>query len=292
MTALAPHTPFLQIFALLFGAVVGSFLNVVIARLPKGESIVWPGSHCPKCGHKIRWYDNLPVVSYLWLRAKCRDCGQPISPRYPMIELLGALLALALERRYGVALATLAFFAFAAALVAIAYIDLDTWLIPHELSLPLIAAGLAYAPLNPRLGHWWLAPLGAALGAGGFALVAVLGKWVFKKEALGWGDVILIAGVGAWLGPGALLPVVLIASIVGIVYGVVMIATRKSTPSPQPPAPSPQPSPLDEDAEVPWTPDPHAITFGPPLAIAALVMLLLGDALAALFETVMRRLWS
>ena len=362
-----------EAFAFAFGAVIGSFLNVVIGRVPAGESIVTPGSHCPKCGHAIRWYDNVPVVSWLVLRARCRDCHAPISARYPMVELLVALVALAIERRYGITWATPAFFTFAALMIAIAYIDLDTWHIPYALSVPALVLGLAYSPLNPRFGHhWWLSPLGAAVGAAGFALVALAGRLALGKEALGLGDVILLAIAGAWLGPGGLLPVVTFSSLLGVIVGVAMLSTRKpapedtappagaeplaapaiepasdgrsepgatsATPSPsvsdgrsEPGVMSATPSPsvsdgrsepgvmsatdspsvsdgrsepgvmsppADGGGEVPdpdnesWEPDPHAIQFGPFLVVAMLVELLLGDALAAYWQDVLRRLWS
>src|SRR5205807_546220 len=127
--------------------------------VPKGESIAWPGAKCPKCGDAIRWYDNVAVVSWLAVRGRCRDCGEPISPRYPMVELLVALLAVGALHRFGPRPAAAAFFAFAAVMVALAYIDLDTWLVPHAISVPALVAGLAFAPVNPELGRWWLAPL-------------------------------------------------------------------------------------------------------------------------------------
>src|SRR6267143_5853770 len=117
----------LWVFAV--GAVVGSFLNVVIARVPKGRSIVSPGSRCPRCGSPIAWYDNIPVLSWFLLRARCRNCSLPISPRYPLVELLTGVLAVAVVRRVGPSWTAVGYFDFAATLVALAYIDLDTWLL-------------------------------------------------------------------------------------------------------------------------------------------------------------------
>ncbi len=280
----------LQVYAFAVGGLVGSFLNVVIARVPRGESIVWPGSRCPKCLHAIRWYDNMPVVSWLVLRGRCRDCAAPISPRYPMVELVTAFLALAIARRFGWSLATPAFFAFAAMLVAIAYVDLDTWLIPYALSIPAVVLGLLFSIVNPILSHWWLSPLGAVIGAGIFWLVAWIGERVMKKEALGFGDVILLGMIGAWLGPQGLLPVVLFASVLGVIIGSVMLMLAKRAGAVQePPPPSSSSSELEEDT---WQPDPHAIPFGPFLVIGALLQLLLGDALQLMWEQTIRRIWS
>src|SRR5438477_1248493 len=180
----------LWVFAV--GAVVGSFLNVVIARVPKGESVVSPGSRCPRCGAAIAWYDNIPILSWLVLRAKCRRCGEPISARYPLVELLTAVLAVAVVRQTGPTPAAVGTFAFVAALVALAYIDLDTWLLPHEITWPLLAAGLLSPLWNPGL-SWLDSLLGAGIGLAFFGAIALFGEKVLKREAMGWGDVWLLA---------------------------------------------------------------------------------------------------
>jgi leader peptidase (prepilin peptidase)/N-methyltransferase len=219
------------------GAIVGSFLNVVIARVPGGESVVWPGSRCPACRTPIAWYDNVPILSWLVLGARCRRCRGRISWRYPLVELLGALAALAAFARHGIALATLAELGFAAALLALAFIDLDTWLLPHAITWPLLAAGavLSVAGLTPA-GAVVPSLLGAALGWGAFALVSFAGAKAFRKEALGFGDVWLLAAIGAWLGPKALLPVVLLASLQGSVVGLALILMGRSQPGPDAPS--------------------------------------------------------
>lgn len=206
------------------GAVVGSFLNVVIARVPAGESIVHPRSRCPSCRTPIAWWDNLPVLSWLALRGRCRTCRTRISWRYPLVELLGGAAALVSVSRHGLSLAALAEFAFAATLLALAFIDLDTWLLPHAITLPLLGAGLVLSALHVTPAASILGSVaGAAAGWVGFALVAFLGEKILKKEALGFGDVWLLAAIGAWMGIAPLLPVVLLASLQGTLVGLALI---------------------------------------------------------------------
>jgi len=219
--------------ATLVGATIGSFLNVVIARVPVGLSVVTPRSRCPGCGHQIAWYDNLPVLSWLLLRARCRGCRQPISVRYPLVELAGGAMAWLAVSRHGLTPRALAEFTLTALLLTLAAIDLDTWLLPHRLTWPLLALGLAATALGvapaPSLAS---AALGAALGFGSFALISLAGERLFKKEALGFGDVFLLGGLGAWLGAGALLPVVLLASVQGSLVGLALILVGRSQPGP------------------------------------------------------------
>ena len=275
--------------AFVLGALIGSFLNVVIARVPKGESIAWPGSKCPKCGAPIAWYDNVPVVSWLLLRAKCRNCGQPISVRYPMVELLTAVLAVAVARRFGPSWVSLGAFAFCAALVALAYIDMDTWLLPHQITWPLLAAGLA-SPLWNRALPWQSSLIGAGVGFGLFATIALVGEKLLKRETMGWGDVWLLAGIGAWLGWQELLPVVMLSALQGSIVGIALILAGRdpSRAEAQPPPPPPDAPPADDD----WVPPKHAVPFGPFLALAALEVLLLGPQIAAAWDSVIRRLVS
>jgi leader peptidase (prepilin peptidase)/N-methyltransferase len=188
--------------ALTFGLIVGSFLNVVIHRLPRDESIVHPSSHCPSCHAPVRWYDNLPLVSYLWLRGRCRGCGIRISPRYPVIELLTGLLFAAVALRFGPTPMAIVGCAFAAALVATAAIDFDHQIIPDEISLGGLAIALVAVPFVSWLGGDALSVAfvrslaGALLGGGmlwivGFAharVSALFGRtfahWPGEGEAL------------------------------------------------------------------------------------------------------------
>ena len=239
----APGTYYTFVFA--FGAIWGSFLNVVIARLPEGLSVVSPPSRCPRCQKQIAWYDNVPVLSWLWLRAKCRGCGLPISARYPLVEALGGLLAVGLAFRLGPTWAALAYFVFALLLLALSFIDLDHFWLPEHLSLPLLVLGLASPLWNRDLGatlaayHLVPGPAllqafasswgGALLGAGILWAVGKLGTAVFKKEAMGLGDVVLLAGIGAWLGVQSLFFVVMFASMQGAAVGAVMIWRKGRT---------------------------------------------------------------
>ncbi|MCX5731100.1 MAG: prepilin peptidase [Deltaproteobacteria bacterium] len=272
----------LMAWAFAVGAAVGSFLNVVIARLPAGESVVRPRSRCPGCRTPIAWYDNLPVLSWILLRGRCRKCRIRISFRYPLVEILGGAAALVAVSRHGLSLAALAEFAFAATLLALSFIDLDTWLLPHVITVPLLAAGLALSALHltaaPSL--LWSAG-GAAAGWLSFAAVSVIGEKVMKKEALGFGDVWLLGGLGAWLGLGGLLPVVLLASIQGTVVGLALIVVGRGQPGPAEPAPAPEGAnapALDPDAD--WVPPRNAVPFGPFLAAGALEWLWLQGWLA------------
>ena len=265
-----PLVPLAAVWSALIGAVVGSFVNVVVARVPAGESIVRPGSRCPRCKSPIRWYDNVPMVSWLVLRARCRSCHAPIPARYPIVEALGAAAALVVFARHGLSAAAAAELAFAAALLALALIDLDTWLLPHVITWPLIASGLVLGALGATAAaSLRSAAYGAGLGFAVFAIVAWVGEKALKKEALGFGDVWLLAGIGAWMGAGALLPVVLLASLQGSIVGIAWIVTGRARPGA---------SAGHEDGE--WVPPRHAVPFGPFLVAGALEWLWLGALLA------------
>ncbi len=300
MALLAERVPWLlAAFAFAFGACIGSFLNVVIARLPKGESLVRPESHCPKCQTPIRWHDNIPVFGWLALRGKCRDCGLPISPRYPMVELLVGLLAVGCLRRFGPHGVAFAYFAFVAALVALAYIDLDTWLLPHEITFPLLALG-ALSPLwNPQL-RWTDSLIGGAAGVVLFAAIALFGERVLKREIMGWGDVWLLGGIGAWMGWVSLLPVVMLSALQGAVVGVALLATgkgpaerdRKKAQEAAAEAPAPDPAaPPGEEDDDDWVPPPHAVPYGPFLVLAALEWLFAGEWLRYQYDRVLNQVF-
>ena len=259
----------------LLGLCVGSFLNVVIHRLPLMLERGWkldsaemlgvtldddasaavtlskPRSRCPSCGYAIAWHENIPVFSYLRLAGKCSACKTPISPRYPLIEVLTAALFGAVAWKFGAQPIALLWCGFVAVLVALAGIDWDTTLLPDNLTLPLLWAGLVAAALG------WTIPLAAALWgavAGYLSLWTVY--WLFKlvtgKEGMGFGDFKLLAALGAWLGANMILPIVLAASIIGAIVGIVMKLKAS----------------LREGRYVP---------FGPFLAGAGLVVLLLGS---------------
>ncbi|AKQ64218.1 Leader peptidase (Prepilin peptidase) [Myxococcus hansupus] len=227
------------------GLVVGSFLNVVIARVPEGLSIVRPRSRCPKCGHVIAWYENIPVVSWLALRARCSGCGTPISARYPMVEVLTGLLYFACLRRFGWTYELVPALVLVTLLVPLTFIDLDHWILPFSLTLPGIAAGVLLA--IPRGGDALLAAvIGAAGGFLAFRLMEYVGWKVFKKEALGAGDKYLVAMLGAFLSWHALLGILFLASLQGAVVGSLMLAlTGRAGPASDAPGDSETPEPTD-----------------------------------------------
>jgi leader peptidase (prepilin peptidase)/N-methyltransferase len=221
--------PILIAYAGLLGAVIGSFLNVCILRWgaePK-QSIVRPPSHCPKCGRGLRWYDNIPIVSWLVLRGRCRGCREPISAQYPLIELATALLWAFMVWRLGFTLGALRGAVFGTLLLGIALTDARAYIIPDEFSLGGLVLGVLFALVAGRQALE-TSVLGAAVGFGLLWLVAVLGEWAFKQEAMGGGDVKMMAMVGAFLGwQGTLLTVFLGALIGSLIFVPLSLAGRK-----------------------------------------------------------------
>jgi leader peptidase (prepilin peptidase)/N-methyltransferase len=238
------------LFALITGMVVGSFLNVCICRMPKGESVVAPPSHCPQCAYRIRWYDNIPLLSYLILRGKCRGCGMRISIQYPLVELLNGLLTLALFLRFGPTLTFLALFLFCSALVVITFIDLEHQIIPDEISLSGIVIGFISSFFLQD--HSWLnSLLGILLGGGSLLLVAYGYQWLTGKEGMGGGDIKLLAMMGAFLGWKSILFIIFASSLVGSLVGITMMLAQK------------------KDSKL-------AIPFGPYLAFGAVLYIFFG----------------
>ncbi|KRB35453.1 MULTISPECIES: A24 family peptidase [unclassified Acidovorax] len=232
------------------GLLVGSFLNVVIYRLPKMMERQWaaelaqveasnqgkeppedtqltfnlmtPRSRCPACGHLVRWHENIPVLSYLFLRGRCSSCKTRISPRYPLVELATGALFFFCLHRWGLTPAGLAWCGFSAALVALAFIDWDTTLLPDDITLPLLWAGLLASAMQ-----WTNVPLYASvMGAAAGYLSLWLVYWGFKlatgKEGMGYGDFKLFAALGAWFGWQALVPIILMSSVIGAIIGIAM----------------------------------------------------------------------
>ena len=205
---------------LLLGAIVGSFLNVVIVRLPReGGSIVFPASHCPACESPIRWYDNIPLLSFLLLRRRCRDCGALIAWRYPLVELAMALLSLALFAKFGISTPFGIYFLFIGALVAIICIDAEHQIIPDAISLPGIALGFLFSLVNPLV-DWQASLIGLLAGGGSFYLLALVYYLLTRREGMGGGDIKLLAMIGAFQGWQALPFVVFISSLIGTVAGI------------------------------------------------------------------------
>jgi leader peptidase (prepilin peptidase)/N-methyltransferase len=243
------------LFAFIFGSVVGSFLNVCIYRLPNEESIVAPRSRCPACQSPIHALDNIPLISFLFLRGRCRACGASISWRYPLVEALtGTLFALTVVR-FGVTAQAALFLLFLAGLIVISFIDLDHQIIPNIITLPGIPLGLLAGVFfrDPSLLD---RVIGTLAGAGFLYLVLFYGGVLYGQEAMGEGDLNLIAMVGAFLGWKAVIVTILVGCLVGSVVGLSLIALRR----------------LGRRQHIP---------FGPFLSLGAIVALFWGDQLIA-----------
>ena len=279
--------------AVVVGLCVGSFLNVVIHRLPRmlergwreqcaeldggtapvepAYNLVVPRSACPSCGHRIGAHENVPVVSWLALRGRCSQCKAAISPRYPLVEIAGGLLAAVAVLKFGLTPAGIAAAVLLWALLALTFIDFDTQLLPDDITLPLLWAGLLVQILVPAFGLTapsFVVPLQTAVigaVAGYLSLWSIY--WIFKlvrgKEGMGYGDFKLLAALGAWLGWPLLIPIVLLSSIVGAAVGILLIVFR------------------GRDHSIP-------LAFGPYLAIAGGIALFYGPQLLALERAFLR----
>lgn len=204
------------------GAIIGSFLNVCIYRLPKKQSVIWPRSLCPTCSRLLPWFDNIPLVSFFLLRGRCRQCQTVISPRYPLVELANGFLYLAVLWQFGWASASLVYAVFLSALLVITWIDFDHQMIPDVISLPGIFLGLVASAAILPIG-FLSAVAGVALGGGILWSLAVASPYLFGKEGLGGGDIKCMAMIGAFLGWEQALLALIVASTVGALVGVALI---------------------------------------------------------------------
>lgn len=229
MDVFAQHLVIVYAFVFVVGAVVGSFLNVLIYRLPREISIVrTPPSSCPGCSTPIRWYDNIPLLSWIVLRGRCRQCGTTISIRYPLVELTAGTLAVAALMRWGLTLTGLEVVIFAWVSLALGLIDLDFQILPNRLTYPSIVFGLLFSWLDGYT--WWLDSLiGAVLGALLPTLVIVIYKVWRGIEGMGWGDVKYLAAIGAVVGTRGVVGVLVVASIVGALFGLGLIAAGRGS---------------------------------------------------------------
>ena len=240
----SPLLAFWMVFVFFMGLCVGSFLNVCIWRIPRNESIVFPPSHCPKCDHELSWFENIPLLSWVFLRGKCRNCSNPITIRYFLVELLTGFLFLGVW--YRVLDFNLSYYNFLGLLCAsltvtvlailTAFIDYEHFIIPNKITYPVLLMGLGAAPFFPQL--WgvanenpWLT-LGVAcasvsLCAGSLLILSVIGKLIFKKDVLGWGDIKYIAAVAAVFGPIATVFILFFGSLLGAVSGLFLIIVKK-----------------------------------------------------------------
>lgn len=252
---------YLAAMVFLAGACIGSFLNVCIHRIPRDESVVTPRSRCPHCGRAIAWFDNLPILSWLALRARCRRCKAPISARYALVELLTAVLFLLVWRRYGLDARTPVLALAVSGLILGTFVDLEHMIIPDRVTLGGIVAGLLLSPLVPALhgtderGAALLASaIGAAAGAGSLYAVATVGRWVFRKDAMGLGDVKLLGAIGAFFGWPSVVFTIVVSSFLGSIAGLSFILMGRKA----------------------WG---SRIPYGPYLALAATLWMLGGDTL-------------
>ncbi len=241
------------LISFLLGLFIGSFLNVCIYRIPKGESVVWPPSHCPTCGERIKPYDNIPVVSYFLLKGRCRNCGERISWQYPAVELLTGVLTAATVCKFGVSFSSLYYLLLAYYLIVVSFIDLKTMEVPVRLSYGTLLSGLLLSFFVPQ--HSFKeAVFGASFGAG-IILFIIETYYVFTgKEGMGYGDANIMAVVGAFLGWKKVLLTLFLASLVGAAVGITLILLRRG------------------EREKP-------IPFGPFIAAGALLSLYFGDRL-------------
>lgn len=241
------YAPFIVALAGLF---IGSFLNVCIHRIPRDESIVFPASRCPKCGHKIKPWENVPVLSYLFLRGRCSGCGEQISVRYPVVELLSGLLAVAMLYRFGLTPSFYIYYLWSCVLLVITFIDIDFQIIPDSLSIGGAAVGLVLV--------WWLpltyrdALLGLCLGAGLLIFVIYGYYFITGKQGMGGGDVKLLGMVGVFTGWQGVLFTIFMGSLAGTLVGIPWAFVQKK----------------DMKAAIP---------FGPFLALGALLYVLWGE---------------
>lgn len=256
------------VFAFLFGMMVGSFLNVCIYRIPAGKSIVYPPSGCPACGHRIRWYENIPVFSWLALRGRCSGCGAPISLQYPLVELLTGFLFMMAYIQWNFSVDLPFVFIYLALLIVIAGIDIKAQIVPHVLTIPGMLLGLLYAYLAPERSLLY-AVAGLFIGSGFLLIVIIVFYLVTKKIGMGGGDVMILGMIGSYVGPAKLAPVLFIASVGGILFFIAMrLFSRKRRIADSITADDIKGSEQDLD---------RVIYFGPFLALGGVILLFVGD---------------
>ena len=235
----------------LLGLIVGSFSNVCIYRIPRNESIIYPASHCPKCRTTIKPIDNIPLLSYILLKGRCRNCGSKISIQYPVVEFLTGLIYLIIYLIYGLSVQSLVYIILSSALIIIAFIDLQEQIIPDVISLPGIVVGLILSFIVPYI-SFINSALGALVGGGIILIIAWVGSIIFKKEAMGGGDVKLAAMIGAFLGWRYIIISLFLGFFLGALTGIILIITKIKK---------------REDA----------IPFGPFIALGSIITLLWGE---------------
>jgi len=251
------------VFVVLFGLLWGSFLNVVIYRLPAGKSLLRPRSSCPRCGVPIKPYDNVPVLSYLWLGGRCRSCRKRIPLVYPLVELLTVGCLLILYLTFGLTLHFLACALFVTSLIVLGFIDFFHQVLPDAVTLPGLGLAVLYSFFRPDL-NWIQALLGAAVGGGSILLIIGLYYLVRRREGMGLGDVTMMFLVGAFLGWRLAVLTLILAALSGALVGLVLMVAKKKSLQ-------------------------QALPFGSFLAPAAFASLLWGDRLVAWYVSLYRR---
>jgi leader peptidase (prepilin peptidase)/N-methyltransferase len=243
------------ILIFVLGLIVGSFSNVCIYRIPRNESVIYPASHCPKCRTKIKPVDNIPLLSYILLKGRCRNCGSKISIQYPVVEFLTGLIYLIIYLSYGLSIQSLVYLILASALIIIAFIDLKEQIVPDVISLPGIVVGLILSFIVPYI-SFINSVLGALVGGGIILIIAWIGSIIFKKEAMGGGDVKLAAMIGAFLGWRYTIISLFWGFFLGALIGIILIMTKIKK---------------REDT----------IPFGPFIALGSIITLLWGEKIIA-----------
>ena len=254
---------FTDFLVFVFGICIGSFLNVCIYRLPESKSIVQPRSMCPSCGTLIRFYDNIPIFSYMALRGKCRHCEAHISFRYPVVEFISGLFAVGVFLKYGMGLETLIYYTFIATLLVITFIDIDHQIIPDVITLPGIPIFFVASFALPEI-TLVESILGILIGGGSLFLVAWLYHLLTRKEGMGGGDIKLLAMMGAIVGWKGVLFTIFVASAIGTLAGMLIIIKSGKTMK-------------------------LAVPFGPFLAIGGIAYILIGPQLIAWYFNLLRQ---
>ncbi|OIP71519.1 prepilin peptidase [Candidatus Atribacteria bacterium CG2_30_33_13] len=243
------------ILIFILGLIVGSFCNVCIYRIPKNESIIYPASHCPKCRTTIKPVDNIPLLSYILLKGRCRNCGSKISIQYPVVELLTGMIYLIIYLIYGLSIQSLIYIILSSALIIIAFIDLNEQIVPDVISLPGIGVGLILSFFVPYL-SFINSALGVVVGGGIILIIALVGSMIFKKEAMGGGDVKLAAMIGAFLGWRYTIISLFLGFFLGALVGIFLVLSKIKS---------------KEDM----------VPFGPFIALGSLITLLWGEKIIA-----------
>ncbi len=247
----------------IFGSILGSFFNVCIYRIPRNKSIISPPSSCPACERPIRFYDNVPLISYLFLKGRCRLCGNPISARYPFVELVTAVLFLLLYRRFGLSLDLPVQMLFVSLLVIISFIDLDFRIIPDVLSIGGVSAGMILSFVRPSF-YWLSAIYGILVGGGILFAIALIYQLFTKREGMGGGDIKLLAMIGSFCGAWGVVFSLMAGSLLGTLVGLPLMLIK------------------GEDTK-------YAIPFGPFLSLGALIYVFAGEEIRSAFFDLISR---